>query len=489
MLQTARFKILSKAFTATFLGIGIVAYFAIALLLYLIFSKTVSYILFLLPVFLLVVYWFWTDYTKVFLVLCMFTPLAVGLKEWGLLESLDLSIPTEPLMAGLLLAHFFNSHSSLVPKAFNKHAVLWFIIVQLLWMLLTSLTSTMFIVSLKQCISRLWFINAALVLGLWIFQNPKFIYQFVYFYTAGLIIVITYTLITHAQFNFNDKAADWVVSPFYNDHTAYGAVLAMFIPVFFCLSLISNTSHLKRIAYILVLVILLLALVLSFARAGWLSIVVASVTAFLLWLKISFRAIAFTVLAAVLVFFMFQTEILLLLGKNNTDAEGGFSNNVESVSNISTDASNRERINRWNCAIRMWHEKPFLGWGPGTYMFQYAPFQRSDQLTIISTNFGDNGNAHSEYLGPLAEQGWPGLSIMAIGMLIIINMGFRIHYKLQHKDERLLSLGFFLGCITYIVHGFFNNFLDTDKLAFPFWAFVAVLMIFDYKASQSLPKP
>ena len=27
-------------------------------------------------------------------------------------------------------------------------------------------------------------------------------------------------------------------------------------------------------------------------------------------------------------------------------------------------------------------------------------------LTIISTNFGDGGNAHSEYLSPLAEQGF-----------------------------------------------------------------------------------
>jgi putative inorganic carbon (HCO3(-)) transporter len=489
MLQTVRFKIFSRGFSAPILGIGVIAYYAFTLLLYLLFSKTYSYILFILPVLLLVLYWFWTDYTKVFLILCIFTPLAVGLKELGLLESLDLSIPTEPLMAGLLLAHFFNFQSTVVPKAFYKHPVLWFIIVQWLWMVLTSFTGTMLMVSLKQCISRLWFINAAMVLGLWIFQHPKFIFQFIYFYTAGLVIVIVYTLITHAQFNFNDKAADWVVSPFYNDHTAYGAVLAMFIPVFFCLSLMSDISFLKRIAYCTVLLFLLIALVLSFARAGWLSIVVALVTALLLWLKISFRSIAFTVITSIIVFFMFQTEILLLLGKNSTDAEGGFSNNVESVSNISTDASNRERINRWHCAIRMWQEKPFLGWGPGTYMFQYAPFQRSDQLTIISTNFGDNGNAHSEYLGPLAEQGWPGLCIMGVGMLLVIHMGFRIHYKLQYKNDRLLTLGFFLGCITYMVHGFFNNFLDTDKLAFPFWAFVAVLMVFDYKTAPSLNKP
>ena len=68
----------------------------------------------------------------------------------------------------------------------------------------------------------------------------------------------------------------------------------------------------------------------------------------------------------------------------------------------------------------MWEDKPWLGWGPGTYMFKYAPYQLSYQLTIISTNFGTNGNAHSEYLGPLAEQGIVGLLIVVSFVLFYI---------------------------------------------------------------------
>jgi len=42
-----------------------------------------------------------------------------------------------------------------------------------------------------------------------------------------------------------------------------------------------------------------------------------------------------------------------------------------------------------------------------TYQFQYAPFfSLLQDLTIISTNSGDVGNAHSELIiGPLAEMG------------------------------------------------------------------------------------
>ena len=82
---------------------------------------------------------------------------------------------------------------------------------------------------------------------------------------------------------------------------------------------------------------------------------------------------------------------------------------MESFSNVSSDASNLERLNRWSCAWAMFQERPLWGWGPGTYQFEYAPFQTSDLRTIISTNNADLGNAHSEYLGPLAEQGVVGL--------------------------------------------------------------------------------
>ena len=72
-----------------------------------------------------------------------------------------------------------------------------------------------------------------------------------------------------------------------------------------------------------------------------------------------------------------------------------FSERIESMSNISSDASNLERLNRWNCALELFYKRPFFGWGPGTYSFVYAPFQSSKNLTIISTNFGDGGNAHN----------------------------------------------------------------------------------------------
>ena len=40
-------------------------------------------------------------------------------------------------------------------------------------------------------------------------------------------------------------------------------------------------------------------------------------------------------------------------------------------------------------------------------------------------------------------------------------------------------MGILLGLISYFTHGILNNFLDTDKLAVPVWAFVAMIVSLD----------
>ncbi|MBA3662755.1 MAG: O-antigen ligase family protein [Bacteroidetes bacterium] len=446
----------------------------------LVYKKDYFYPYNLLPLLIIVVYVALVNLQKLVLFLAFATPLAISLKELGMTEGMDLSLPTEPIMAGIMLLYIFNEvNSSITDRKFARHAISIIIILQLTWMFVTSLTSTEIAVSLKYLIARLWFIFSCYVIMPHLFRDRKNLVNFVLFCASGLLIVVFYTTVKHAAFNFNDKAADWVVSPFYNDHTAYGAALAMFIPACFSFLFLKNLSLPLKIYSFFLFLAFTTAIILSFARAGWLSLVVALCILVTLFLKIRFRTILLTLAVGGILFYAFQTEILIALGRNNTDAEGGFSNNIESVSNISTDASNLERLNRWSCAIRMWEDKPFFGWGPGTYMFKYAPYQLSRDRTIISTNFGTNGNAHSEYLGPLSEQGVPGLIIVLALLFYSTALGYRLIYQIKETEMKILSIGIFLGLMTYFVHGFLNNFLDTDKLSLPFWGFLAALVTID----------
>ena len=176
---------------------------------------------------------------------------------------------------------------------------------------------------------------------------------------------------------------------------------------------------------------------------------------------------------------LFWDNIIMSLEKNRQDSSNDLVEQLYSMTNISTDASNLERINRWNCAIRMFQEKPILGFGPATYMFQYAPYQISSEKTIISTNFGEVGNAHSEYLGALAESGLLGALSYLLILIAITATAFKIYHRAKEREIRRLAMAIFLGLSTYFVHGFLNNFLDIDKFSLVFWGFAAFLVALD----------
>ena len=127
----------------------------------------------------------------------------------------------------------------------------------------------------------------------------------------------------------------------------------------------------------------------------------------------------------------------------------------------------------------MFEIKPVFGWGTGIYMFKYAPFQLSSERTIISTDAGDLGTAHSEYIGPLAESGVLGtLSFLTI-LIVTAYTAIKLYYRLEDKEAKMLVLASLLGLITYYVHGLLNNFLDTDKASMPFWTFTAIIVAID----------
>ena len=434
----------------------------------------------LLPIVILIVYWAVYNIERVVYLMVFCTPLAVTLKDLGLSEGINLSLPTEPLMAGLMVIYLLNEFMyKITPGKILKHPITVIIFIQLAWMLVTTISSENFTISIKFLIARMWFVFSCYFVTTQLFKNKKSIIPFILAYAIPLAIVCLITTYHHAAFNFDDKIADWIVSPFYNDHTAYGAAVAMYIPVLISILFLSNVSKILKISVSFIIIILFVALILSFSRGGWLSLITAAAILVSFILRIKLRTILITAVTFSVIFFSFQDEIFIALGRNNTDSEGGLSNTISSVTNISTDASNLERINRWSCAVRMFEEKPILGWGPGTYMFYYAPFQKSNERTIISTNFGTNGNAHSEYLGPLSEQGIPGMLIVAVLFFAILFMGYRLYYSVKDKNIRILACGVFLGPFPYLIHGFLNNFLDTDKLSVPFWGFLAILVCID----------
>ncbi len=440
---------------------------------YLILEKDVYWFL-LLPVVLIVFIYYLISLDKIVLFITFLTPFAVELR--GVEGGLGVSLPTEPLMFGVLLLFVVKLlFEDRYDRRITVHPISYLIYLSLFWMLFTSFTSELPLVSFKYLLSRLWFVIPFYFIAVIVFKKSTNIKKFLWLYMSALCVVIIYTLIQHSRYGFEEEAGHWVMSPFYNDHTAYGAALSMFIPVAIGFLFYPGASKTERIFSLLTISVLIIGIIFSYGRAAWISVAVALLVFIFILLRIKFYVIFISFVVIVSIFFTFQNQIIDRLSKNKQDSSANFAEHLRSISNISSDASNLERINRWQAALRLYDERPVLGWGPGTYQFVYSPYQSSQEKTIISTNLGDKGNAHSEYLGPLAEMGVPGLLIILILITVVIVTGLRV-YKEGDKNVKFLSLMVLLGLITYFAHGFLNNFLDTDKLSVPFWGFIAILV-------------
>ena len=411
-----------------------------------------------------------------FVILIAFlTPLSVNLEDKGL--GAALSLPSEPMIitAMMLFVVKVIFEGKYYWPVF-RHPLTWAVLLQLGWMLFTSVVSTDPLVSLKFFISRLWFVLTFFFLGIEIFKKKENITRFLWAHIFGLFCVVIYTTYVHYTWNFEKDPGHWVMDPFYHDHTAYGMILALFLPVIGGFTFFNRQGLFTKILLFGMFVIFLIGFRLSNSRAAWLSLILAMGIYFLYRFRIKWYIVVLTGILSVSGFLLIQEQLFINLSRNKQDSSENLEEHLQSMSNIRTDASNLERINRWNSALRMFEDRPFTGFGPGTYKFEYAGYQRAKDKTVITTNAGNRGTAHNEYLGPLSEQGFLGpLWVLLIIGFTVWTLG-KVYYGPAEIRLRRIGLWLGIGLVTYWIHGLLNNFLELDKAAVPYWGFTAILV-------------
>jgi O-antigen ligase len=419
---------------------------------------------------------------KFLLVIVLFVPVSIPLSRLVEGLSIDMYLPTEPLLAGLLLLYMIKYlMGDRIDLKVLRHPVTLAIYFHLAWLFISSLTSTDLLVSFKMLASRLWFIVGFYLLATQLFREEKRMHTYVWLYVISFTGVIIYAIINHTQYGLDNQVmAHRVANPFYKDHTSYGATLGLLLPVLVGLFLlIKRQASNTRFLMALLILLFSFATVISYTRATWLSILAAIGFWAILKMKIRYEIVLVGTALLVGLFFSLRTQIMLQLEQNRVESSGELSEHVQSMSNITTDQSNLERLNRWSCALRMWKDKPVFGFGPGTYQFEYGRYQRSYEKTRISTDFGTMGNAHSEYLGPLSESGIFGLMSILLVIGTTLYTGIRVYITSGRRSIRIFSLAVLVGLVSYYLHGLLNNFLDTDKISALFWGYTAMLVAMD----------
>jgi len=410
-----------------------------------------------------------------------FIPLSVRTNLPG---GATISIPSEALAVIMLCYFLAKAHRLRIPdKKILSHPVTLLLGIQILWLIVSSGLSSLPLVAFKRSFIIILYIVVFYWLFLSTFDKPGNIFKFYLFFAAGLVIPILNGFIRHTKYNFTHESSYNMPKPFFSDHTLYGATLAFIIPFLFFIFLIPNDynrSLKQKTFYGILLVLCLVAEFFAYSRAAWLSLLI---TPFFL-LLFRFRVRLIPMLAGVIVVFtiLFLNYPLITEYMRRNEAKGdvgSLAEHVESISNLQTDISNRERINRWKCAIRMFMDKPVTGFGPGTYQFNYYAYENRNEMTWASTFHGNKGHAHSEYLGALCETGFPGFLIFVSTLVMILYTALKIIYTTRDKKLRNLTLAVILCLITFYFHGFFNGFLDNDKIAALFYGSLAAITALD----------
>ena len=450
-----------------------------------------AYWVLLLPFILALIYFGLYYPGQLLLSLAFFAPLSVNIEEH--FENFGLFIPTEPVLFGLMIILLFTHlRKPILTGGFHKNPLVMIVLIYLSWLFICSLTSSHPVISFKAILAKLWYVIPIFVFGDVLFDSDKKIRLFFWFLTIGTCWVIIYTIYNHSLYGFGEKESHWVMSPFYKDHTIYGAAVAIVVPfpVLLYLTQDKPTPLWSFILGILFLIILL-GLYFSYTRAAWLSVFGAALILLSVMMRIKFRYLALAGLVAGGILFLYYDTIQMELARNKTEhTTEAFDERIQSAANVTTDASNLERINRWSCAIEMFKERPIFGFGPGTYAFEYAPFQEPENLTIISTNFGDMGNAHSEYLSALSETGAIGLLLFLVMIIVLFYQLVKLitTFKANNKRYYIITCGILFSLSTYFIHAFLNNFLDTDKAAIPVFGMMAIVIVLNKKALFAQPE-
>ncbi len=365
-----------------------------------------------------------------------------------------LTVPAEPLiaLAGIGLAVALVRRGKL-PK---PNALVWLAGSWLGWQLIAALFSSMPVVSWKYVLVEAgqWWVFFA---GLLCF--PVMWPRLLRLFGWSMLGVVVYTIGHHALYHFRADQALLAPMPFFPDHTLYSAVLVLLIfnpgtgyQKFFNAE---KFFPMRPWAY-------LIALILAASRAAWLSLILAGLFGLMLYFRKYWRLGVLAGVVALCAGLFFQKKI-----------QPGWT----------PDVSTQERLNRYACALRMAADRPVTGFGPGTFQFQYLPYQHPEEMTRISLqapvekrgpdNYGRGGGAHSEYLQALAETGWPGLVLWLLLVCFSLWRGVRLYLRTDEIGWLLLSL----ALLSFFLHGLVNNFLHDARVAALVWGGIAGLNV------------
>lgn len=440
-------------------------YYYVAIILVSIFAALIleEYLLFFLPLGVLILYLLVLRPKIIFFLLLFTLPLSTEItfsNGWGT------DLPTEPLM--LLLFAIFPIWIAWNPQLLNKkfltHPITIILLIHLFWVLITTLNSSNFIVSFKYFLAKTWYIVVFyFITG--IFQDFKKAIKFIFY---PLLLTVVITLIRHALIDFSFGEVHKVFHPYQRNHVNYAAMLTLFLPLLWLLW----KEEQKKI-WMVGIIVFLIGIYFSYTRAAYVSIILMGIAWLIFekrWLK-PILGIGLVISITALGYLFYENQYL----NYSTNYEQTISHKefdqLISATYQGKDISTMERFYRWVAGARMGAEKFVFGFGPGNFLNFYKTYTVDAFRTYVSHNPEGSG-IHNYFLMVFAEQGLIGLLIFMTLIIVFFVKGENLYFK--RKSGVVLTI--LVSMVTIIAFQLINDLIETDKVGPFFFIYLAVLV-------------
>lgn len=417
------------------------------------------------------------DYEKIYFLLFLSIPISTEVFISGHLAT---DLPTEPLIAGLMLIYFFvliTQPLSINPR-YVKHPLSLLLIAHIVWMALTTFTSSSIGFSFKFLLAKLWYIVTFFYLTGHIVKSEKKIDLLLWLILIPLTIATTKVILHHATLDFGFKQINASCPPFFRNHVNYAAILSVFLPFLWYIRKWASSILQRRLAEIS-FTIICFGIITAYTRAAYVAVLLAIAAYWIIRLRLVRLAIIIASLAifGILSFLITGNKFLELVPTDQTVAHTELSDIVSSTSELK-DVSTMERYYRWIAGTQMILEKPVLGFGPGNFYHFYKHYTLDRFSTYVSDNPEKSG-IHNYYLMTALEQGLLGLLIFLALVYYTIIYGEQVYHSAPNRKRKDLVMAAVLSTIVIDAFLLMNDMIETDKVGSFFFFNIAIIVIID----------
>jgi len=278
------------------------------------------------------------------------------------------------------------------------------------------------------------------------FRDRKSIKKFFYvLFFSGMLTGLSALSQKFLGFEFlrgRDMLGLAIRGPFENSN-GLGSYLACCLPIFVSVAYWKTKKRMITCAMFSVCVILLVSLLFTFSRGGWLGFFVGLLMMIILFEKKKFLALILGAFLSSLFLFPFFLKRVMF----------SFSS-----------AGDSQRYVIWQGAIDMIRENLLLGKGLGTFMNYFKQY-------VVNV---DISYAHNCYLQMWAESGLFTLIAFLALTGFILYRGVCISWKNKQDEFGILLSGLTAGLFGFLVESFFDTQLYSLQLSVLFWVILGV---------------